>query len=750
MFTKDLEVSLMAAQREAKNRRHEYLCVEHILYALLNNEMGVRIIKHCGGSVEQLKESLEDFFTKQEMILPKGDNPQQTLAVQRVLHLAVMHVNSAGKTIADVGDVLVAIHRESKSHASYYLQKEGITRLDLLNYISHGISKVPVDDEDLDNNREFSEDGEESEGRQERNPLALYTLNLSQLAAENKIDPLIGREYELERTIQILCRRRKNNPIYVGEPGVGKTAIAEGLALQIQRGDVPDPLEDAEIFSLDIGALLAGTKFRGDFEQRVKAVLKALKNKSHSILFIDEIHTIVGAGATSGGSMDVSNLLKPALAKGTLRCIGSTTYEEYKKSFDKDHALSRRFQKIDILEPTVEETIKILKGLKVHYENHHELRYTQGALRVAAELSAKYINERFLPDKAIDVIDEVGSAVKLRPKSKKRKTVTAVDVEQVVSRIARIPLQRVTVSDKDQLQNLEKELKLRVFGQNEALQTLAIAIKRSRAGLSQPDQPVGSFLFTGPTGVGKTEVAKQLAMIMGIHFERFDMSEYMEKHAVSRLIGAPPGYVGFDQGGLMTDAIRKHPHSVLLLDEIEKAHPDIFNILLQVMDHAKLTDNNGRQADFRNVVIIMTSNVGAKEMSTAMIGFGNNSPTAPGKQALERMFSPEFRNRLDAIINFNSLPENVILMVVDKFILALEHKLQHKRVVINTSEATRKWLAHKGYDPKFGARLMQRVIQQEIETVLADEVLFGHLVNGGQVFIDVQNEALTFEYSETS
>ncbi len=750
MFTKDLEVSLMVAQREAKNRRHEYLCVEHILYALLNNEIGARIIKHCGGNIDQLKESLEEFFTKQETVLPKGDNPQQTLAVQRVLHLAVMHVNSAGKTTADVGDVLVAIHRESKSHASYFLQKEGITRLDLLNYISHGISKVPVDDEDSDNNRDFSEEGEESEDRRQRNPLALYTLNLSQLAAENKIDPLIGRDFELERTIQILCRRRKNNPIYVGEPGVGKTAIAEGLALQIQRGDVPDLLEDAEIFSLDIGALLAGTKFRGDFEQRVKAVLKALKNKTHSILFIDEIHTIVGAGATSGGSMDVSNLLKPALAKGTLRCIGSTTYEEYKKSFDKDHALSRRFQKIDILEPTVEETIKILKGLKVHYENHHELRYTQGALRVAAELSAKYINERFLPDKAIDVIDEVGSAVKLRPISKKRKTVTAIDVEQVVSRIARIPLQRVSVSDKDQLQNLEKELKMRVFGQDEALRTLAIAIKRSRAGLSQPDQPVGSFLFTGPTGVGKTEVAKQLAMIMGIHFERFDMSEYMEKHAVSRLIGAPPGYVGFDQGGLMTDAIRKHPHSVLLLDEIEKAHPDIFNILLQVMDHAKLTDNNGRQADFRNVVIIMTSNVGAKEMGTAMIGFGNNSPTAPGKQALEKMFSPEFRNRLDAIINFNSLPENVILMVVDKFILALEHKLQHKRVVINISESTRKWLAHKGYDPKFGARLMQRVIQQEIETVLADEVLFGHLVNGGQVFIDVQNETLAFDYSETT
>ena len=749
MFTKDLEVSLMSAQREAKSRRHEYLCVEHILYALLNNAMGVRIVKHCGGNIERLKGNLENFFTQQEMILPQGDNPQQTLAVQRVLHLAVMHVNSAGKTTADVGDVLVAIHRESKSHASYFLQKEGITRLDLLNYISHGISKVPVDEDDLEGDKEFSEEEEETESRFERDPLALYTLNLSELANENKIDPLIGREYELERTIQILCRRRKNNPIYVGEPGVGKTAIAEGLALQIQKGDVPELLQEAAIFSLDIGALLAGTKFRGDFEQRVKAVLKALKKKSRSILFIDEIHTIVGAGATSGGSMDVSNLLKPALAKGSLRCIGSTTYEEYKKSFDKDHALSRRFQKIDITEPTVEETVKILKGLKLAYENHHQLRYTQGALRTAAELSAKYINDRFLPDKAIDVIDEVGSAVKLRPVSKKRKTVTALDVEQVVSRIARIPLQQVTTSDKDQLQNLEHELKMRVFGQDEAIATLATAIKRSRAGLGQPDQPVGSFLFTGPTGVGKTEVTKQLAAIMGIHFERFDMSEYMEKHAVSRLIGAPPGYVGFDQGGLMTDAIRKHPHCVLLLDEIEKAHPDIFNILLQVMDHAKLTDNNGRQADFRNVVLVMTSNVGAKEMSTAMIGFGNNASSAPSKQALEKMFSPEFRNRLDAIINFNPLPESVILMVVDKFVMALEAKLQHKKVVISISDQTRKWLAHKGYDPKFGARLMQRVIQQEIEVILADEVLFGQLVNGGQVFIDVKKEKLTFEYTET-
>ncbi|MBF0287921.1 MAG: ATP-dependent Clp protease ATP-binding subunit ClpA [SAR324 cluster bacterium] len=750
MFTKDLEASLMAAHREAQNRRHEYLCVEHILYALLENEMGVRILKNCGGNIERLKENLEEFFMQQETVPSSNSAPQQTLAVQRVLHLAVMHVNHAGKTTADVGDVLVAIHRESKSHASYYLQKENITRLDLLNYISHGISKVPIDDDDLEQGQDFTEEADEPEARPERDPLALYTLNLSQLAAENKIDPLIGREYELERTVQILCRRRKNNPIYVGEPGVGKTAIAEGLALKIYQGDMPELLQGSEIFLLDIGALLAGTKFRGDFEQRIKAVLKALKKKPRSILFIDEIHTIVGAGATSGGSMDVSNLLKPALAKGTLRCIGSTTYEEYKKSFDKDHALSRRFQKIDVMEPSVPETIKILKGLKIHYEKHHHLRYTQGALKTAAELSAKYINDRFLPDKAIDVIDEVGAAIKLRPGSKKRKTVTAQDVEQVVARIARIPLQQMTLSDKDQLKNLEKELQMRVFGQNEAIQILSTAIKRSRAGLSQPEQPVGSFLFTGPTGVGKTEVAKQLAAIMGIHFERFDMSEYMEKHAVSRLIGAPPGYVGFDQGGLLTDAIRKHPHCVLLLDEIEKAHPDIFNILLQVMDHAKLTDNNGRHADFRNVVIIMTSNAGAKEMSSAVIGFGDNTSTAPLKQALEKMFSPEFRNRLDATITFNPLPEPVILMVVDKFVMALEGKLVNKKVVINISDATRNWLAKKGYDPKFGARPMQRVIQQEIETVLADQVLFGKLENGGQVFIEVKDDKLLFEYSETN
>lgn len=747
MFTKDLEISLMAAQREAKQRRHEYLCVEHILFALLHNEIGVRIIRNCGGNVDRLKSYLEDFFTQQETVLSTSDAPQQTLAVQRVLHLAVMHVNSAGKTTADVGDVLVAIHRESKSHASYFLQKEGITRLDLLNYISHGISKVPVDEDDMENADSFSDEGDEGEAHSERDPLALYTLNLSQLAADNKIDPLIGREYELERTIQILCRRRKNNPIYVGEPGVGKTAIAEGLALKIHKSEVPELLEDAEIFTLDIGALLAGTKFRGDFEQRIKAVLKALKKKERSILFIDEIHTIVGAGATSGGSMDVSNLLKPALAKGTLRCIGSTTYEEYKKSFDKDHALSRRFQKIDVNEPTVEETIKILQGLKGHYEEHHKLRYTQGALRSAAELAAKYINDRFLPDKAIDVVDEVGAAIKLRTGVKKRKVVSAQDVEQVVARIARIPLQRMTSSDKGQLQNLEKELKMLVFGQDPAIGTLTTAIKRSRAGLGQPDQPVGSFLFTGPTGVGKTEVAKQLAAIMGIHFERFDMSEYMEKHAVSRLIGAPPGYVGFDQGGLLTDSIRKHPHAVLLLDEIEKAHPDIFNILLQVMDHAKLTDNNGRQADFRNVVIIMTSNVGAKELSTTMIGFGDQSSKGPSKQALEKMFSPEFRNRLDAIINFQSLPEPVILMVVDKFILALENKLQSKKVVISISDEARQWLAVKGYDAKFGARPMQRVIQQEIETKLADEVLFGKLENGGEVFINVKDDKLTFKYS---
>ncbi len=746
MFTRDLEMCLMAAQSEAKERKHEYLCVEHILYALLHHDAGIRIIRSCGGNVDRIKADLEEFFSQQETINDDNASPQQTRAVQRVLHLAIMHVNSSGKASADVGDILVAIHRESQSYASYFLQKEGITRLDLLNYISHGIAKVPVEDEEENLNYENTEEEESGQSRSDQDPLRLYTQNLTRIAEEGRLDPLIGRQHELERTVQILCRRRKNNPIYVGDPGVGKTAIAEGLALRIHDGEIPDLLSHSEVFSLDIGALLAGTKFRGDFEQRIKAVLKALKQKPGSILFIDEIHTIIGAGATSGGSMDVSNLLKPALAKGEIRCIGSTTYEEYKKIFEKDRALSRRFQKIDINEPSVEETFLILKGLKPQYEKHHELRYTVNSLRMAAELSAKHINDRYLPDKAIDVIDEAGSMVRLRP-GVKRKTVTPQDVERVVASIARVPIERMNSTDKEKLRDLESELKLQVFGQDNAIEILTKAIKRSKAGLRDPDKPIGSFLFTGPTGVGKTELAKQLAFIMGIHFHRFDMSEYMEKHTVSRLIGAPPGYVGFDQGGLLTDAIRKHPHSVVLLDEIEKAHPDIFNILLQVMDHATLTDNNGREADFRNVVLIMTSNVGAKELTSSAIGFGDNAPKSPSKQALERAFSPEFRNRLDSTIPFSQLPEEVVRLVVDKLLVALDVKLQSQKVVVNVSEEAKAWMAQKGYDPHFGARPMARLIQQEIETVLADEVLFGKLSNGGEVAIGLQDDKLTFEYT---
>ena len=748
MFTKDLEMCLMAAQSEAIDRHHEYLCVEHILYALLHNDAGVNVIRSCGGDTNIIKQDLEDFFSQQEEV-DENKLPRQTRSVQRVLHLAMMHVNSSGKASADVGDVLVAIHRESQSYASYFLQKQDITRLDLLNYISHGIAKVPVEDEegsghDYDGLEEEEEESENS--RIEQNPLKLYTQNLTQMALEKRIDPLIGRENEIHRTMQILCRRRKNNPIYVGDPGVGKTAVAEGLALQIANGDVPEMLMETEIYSLDIGALLAGTKFRGDFEQRIKSVLKALEKSPGSILFIDEIHTIIGAGATSGGSMDISNLLKPALAKGEIRCVGSTTYDEYKKIFEKDRALSRRFQKIDITEPSLEETIKILKGLKSRYEKHHQLRYTSNSLKIAAELSEKYINERFLPDKAIDVIDEAGSLVRLRTGSK-RKTVGIQDVEKVIASIARVPIERMNSTDKDKLRELEKELGMQVFGQEKAIETLVQCIKRSRAGLHMPDHPIGSFLFTGPTGVGKTELAKQLAFIMGISFKRFDMSEYMEKHTVSRLIGAPPGYVGFDQGGLLTDAVRKNPHCVVLLDEIEKAHPDIFNILLQVMDHATLTDNNGREADFRNVVLIMTSNVGAKEMSSTTIGFGDSSRKAPSKKAIEKTFSPEFRNRLDSIIAFAGLREDIVLMVVEKLLVELEVKLQQQKVVINVTNSVKSWLAKKGYDPVFGARPMARTIQREIETVLADEVLFGKLESGGEVTIGLKKNQLTFKYS---
>lgn len=744
MFTKDLEMCLMAAQSEAIDRHHEYLCVEHILYALLQNDEGQNVIRSCGGDISIIKKDLEDFFSQQEEV-DENKLPRQTKAVQRVLHLAIMHVNSSGKAAADIGDVLVAIHRESRSHASYFLQKQDISRLDLLNYISHGISKIPLEEE-KEHDFEIVEDEDSPHTSPQHNPLDLYTQNLSKLAEEQKIDPLIGRDNEIKRTFQILCRRRKNNPIYVGDPGVGKTAVAQGLALKIFNGEIPEMLAGIEVFSLDIGALLAGTKFRGDFEQRIKGVLKALSKKPGSILFIDEIHTIIGAGATSSGSMDVSNLLKPALANGEIRCIGSTTYDEYKKIFEKDRALSRRFQKIDIHEPSSTETVKILKGLKTRYEKHHQLRYTSSSLKFAAELAEKYINERFLPDKAIDVIDEAGSMVRLSP-GNKRKTVSISDVEKVVASMARVPIDRMNESDKDKLRLLEKELKMQVFGQKKAIESLVHSIKRSRAGLHNPEHPIGSFLFTGPTGVGKTELAKQLAFILGIRFERFDMSEYMEKHTISRLIGAPPGYVGFDQGGLLTDAVRKNPHCVVLLDEIEKAHPDIFNILLQVMDHATLTDNNGREADFRNVVLIMTSNVGAKEISSSSIGFGNNLLKNTSKKALEQAFSPEFRNRLDDIIDFAGLPEKVVLMVVEKMLVELEVKLQQQKVIINVSNKAKKWLAKKGYDPVFGARPMGRTIQKELETILADEILFGKLENGGEVSIDLKKDKLIFKYS---
>ena len=745
MFSKELEECLVAAQCDAKDWGHEYLCVEHILYAMLHHDAGIRIIQGCGGTIGPIKKDLEGFFKQQDAVENGEVIPNQTRAVQRVLHHSIMHVNSCGKPIVDIEDVLISIHRESQSYASYFLQKEGIVRLDLLNYVSHGISKEAIREEEKDSSAVEKEEKPSDGKSKKKDPLKRYTVDLTQQAEQEKLDPLIGREKEVERTIQILSRRRKNNPIYVGDPGVGKTALAEGLALRIFQKEVPELLLETKVFSLDIGALLAGTRFRGDFEQRIKAVLKALKKHTGAVLFIDEIHTIVGAGATTGGSIDVSNLLKPVLAQGTLRCMGSTTYEEYKKIFEKDRALSRRFQKIDVSEPSIRESIQILKGLKSRYEEHHGLRYTGSAIKSAVELSAKHINDRFLPDKAIDVIDEAGASVKLRT-GVKRKSVTVQDIERVVAGIAQVPIERMSTTDRDKLKHLEQELKYQVFGQDEAIEVITKSIKRSRAGLGPLTRPIGSFLFMGPTGVGKTELAKQLAFIMGIHFTRFDMSEYMEKHTVSRLIGAPPGYVGFDQGGLLTDGVRKHPHCVLLLDEIEKAHPDVFNILLQVMDHATLTDNNGRKSDFRNVILIMTSNVGARGMASSVIGFGEGQPTFRSKQALEKAFTPEFRNRLDAIVPFNALPESVLHMIVDKLLLALESRLQPKKVILDVSDAAKDWIAKEGYDPVFGARPMARTIQEHLETPLSDEILFGKLEHGGEATIDVKEQKLRFKY----
>ncbi len=753
MISKELGETLGRAVREAKRRRHEYVSVEHVLFAILFNQAGIDIIESCGGNIEDIKADLEVFFNEQIELIPKEREYvlQQTMGFQRVIQRAVDHVRSAEKSEVSVGDIIAAIFYEKESHAQYILNAQGITRLDVLNAITHQVSSTPADRYQSGDSRHLSRDRKGGDRRGDRkhksDPLAEYTTELVSRAADGKLDPLIGRKAELERTVQVLCRRRKNNPVFVGDPGVGKTAMAEGFALKIHEGDVPEMFADYKIYALDLGALLAGTKFRGDFEQRLKAVISALIERENALLFIDEIHTIVGAGATSGGSMDASNILKPALSSGDLRVIGSTTYEEYKNHFEKDRALSRRFEKIEIAEPTESESIRILKGLKSRYEAHHEILYTDKALKTAVALSNKYLNDRYLPDKAIDVIDEAGAYIRISGGSRRRK-INPTDIEKIVAKMARIPAVNVTTSDKEKLHTLEDRLKAVIFGQDEALAALVTAIKRSRAGLRTAGHPVGSFLFTGPTGVGKTEVARQIARLLDIHFLRFDMSEYMEKHAVARLIGAPPGYIGFDQGGLLTDGIRKQPHSVLLLDEIEKAHPDLFNILLQILDHATLTDNSGRKADFRNVIIIMTSNAGSREMSARTIGFGDQHKDASDKSqaAVKKFFSPEFRNRLDDIITFGALNVEIMELIVDKFIAELNEQLAAKKVSLILSPKARLWLAKKGHDPAYGARPLSRVIQTQIKETLADEILFGALQKGGVVFVDEDNDQLLFEY----
>jgi ATP-dependent Clp protease ATP-binding subunit ClpA len=741
MIAQELEVSLHMAFVEARQARHEFITVEHLLLALLDNPSAAEVLRACACNIEDLRKNLQNFIADNTPILPPNSeaDTQPTLGFQRVIQRAIMHVQSTsnGKKEVTGANVLVAIFGEKDSHAVYYLHQQGVTRLDVVNFISHGITKSGQGEEKA---KPAAEQEQEGEGKDQPSPLEQYTQNLNALAKDGKIDPLIGREPEVERVIQVLCRRRKNNPLLVGEAGVGKTAIAEGLAWRIVKGDVPEILEKSNVYSLDMGALLAGTKYRGDFEQRLKAVLKQLKANSNAVLFIDEIHTLIGAGSASGGTLDASNLLKPALASGALKCIGATTYNEYRGIFEKDHALSRRFQKIDVNEPTVQQTIEILKGLKSRFEEHHGVKYSSGAITAAAELSAKFINDRHLPDKAIDVIDEAGAAQRILPKSRQKKTIGKTEVEEIIAKIARIPPQTVSSDDRAQLKNLDRNLKNVVFGQDPAIDALSAAIKMARSGLGKPDKPIGSFLFSGPTGVGKTEVAKQLAFTMGIELIRFDMSEYMERHAVSRLIGAPPGYVGFDQGGLLTEAISKKPHAVLLLDEIEKAHPDIFNILLQVMDHGTLTDNNGRKADFRNVIIVMTTNAGAETLQKTAIGFSNTRESGDEMADIKRMFTPEFRNRLDAIISFKSLDHEVVMRVVDKFLMQLEDQLHEKKVDIIFTEALRAHLAKKGFDPLMGARPMARLIQDTIRKALADELLFGKLVNGGRVEVDVDAE----------
>jgi ATP-dependent Clp protease ATP-binding subunit ClpA len=745
-LSRALEASLGLAVREARRRRHEFLTLEHVLWALLHDEAVADVIRSCGGDLPQLRQELERYLDDQLDTLPPGDDrpPQQTLSFQRVLQRAAAHVQSAGREEIDGRNLLAAIFREPDSHAAFLLSQQGITRLDVITYLSHGVAKLPSGPEPQPSGGDASDD---EEAAPTRDPLASFTVNLVERAAAGKIDPLIGRTRELERTVHVLCRRRKNNPIFVGDPGVGKTAVVEGLALRIHRHEVPAGLRDAQIYALDMGALIAGTKFRGEFEARLKAVLSALREKPGAILFIDEIHTVVGAGATHGGSMDASNLLKPALATGEMRCIGATTFQDFKQHFERDRALARRFQKIELTEPSVQETIEILRGLKGPYEAHHRVTYTDDALSAAAELSAKHVHDRFLPDKAIDVIDEAGAAAQVAPESEEPTRIGTDEIEHIIATMARIPPRQVSTSDRERLETLDRDLKLLVFGQDGAVAQVVSAIRLARAGLGTPDKPVGSFLFEGPTGVGKTELAKQLAAALGVEFLRFDMSEYMEKHTVSRLIGAPPGYVGFDQGGLLTDAIRRTPHAVLLLDEIEKAHPDLFNILLQVMDHATLTDATGRKADFRHVVLIMTTNAGAQEMAAAAIGFGKVSNAEKGQKALERLFSPEFRNRLDAVVHFAPLEADAVERVVDKFMTQLDAQLAAKRVTVELTPAARRWLAERGYDRTFGARPMTRLIQEHVKRPLADEMLFGRLKDGGRVEIDAGDDGLRFTYA---
>ncbi|MCH7863707.1 MAG: ATP-dependent Clp protease ATP-binding subunit ClpA [Proteobacteria bacterium] len=750
MLSRNLEQSLHRALALATERAHEYATLEHLLLSLTEDQDSVAVLRACGVDLEQLHQDLTDFIDNElsDIGNSRGHEPKPTAGFQRVVQRAVIHVQSSGREEVTGANVLVALFSERESHAVYFLQLHDMTRLDAVNYISHGIAKVAGEQQPqtvLGADEEVS--AEKAAGKGEE-ALEAYCVNLNQKAKEGLIDPLIGRKDEIERTIQILCRRNKNNPLYVGDSGVGKTALAEGLAKRIVDGEVPEVLTAAVIYALDMGALLAGTRYRGDFEERLKNVMTELENIKESILFIDEIHTVIGAGATSGGSMDASNILKPALAGGKLRCMGSTTYKEYRSYFEKDRALARRFQKIDIYEPSIEDTVKILRGLKPYFEKHHKVRYTAESLRSAVELSARYINDRKLPDKALDVIDEVGASRMLVPKKRRRKTVTVKDVEKVVAKIARIPPKSVSIDDRKALKTLKRDLKTMVFGQDKAINALSSAIKLARAGLREPEKPVGSYLFCGPTGVGKTEVAKQLAHTLGVELVRFDMSEYMERHSVSRLIGAPPGYVGFDQGGLLTDAIDHQPHTVLLLDEIEKAHPDLFNILLQVMDHGKLTDHNGKSIDFRNVVLIMTTNAGSAEMAKPAIGFEREDRIGDDLEAIEKMFTPEFRNRLDAVISFQSLSPEAVGKVVDKFVIELETQLEDRNVIIELTKTAREWLAKKGYDAKFGARPLARVIQEHIKKPLAEELLFGKLAKGGVVLVKLKKNKLAFEYPD--